>query len=356
MGEHRYTLRTGHRPKNGPPLSLQDAEAMALKNHPQLLASQAAYRRSDQITTENRAAYYPALNGEIAAAQAEQNSRLGAGVLNDPRLFNHFGAGLTLSQLITDSGRTPNLVANAKLNAQAGREDSRATGYDVLLGVNQAYYEVWLAQQLIKVAQQTVATRQSVVDQISELTRNKLRSTVDLSFAQVNLADAQLMTLRARDRLATAYASLGQALGSQQAIVYQLTDQPEPPAPPASADTLVTQAFHNRPELASFEITDGSGPEVCVRGARPEAVHGKRFRSSRRFALDSTRQRQSRYTARIRSRGCKCSGAYFQRPSLLGSPPGRGVSTSRYQSRRAQHAGSGGTGSANRMGSCDNFF
>jgi len=219
-------------PKNGPPLSLQDAEAMALKNHPQLLASQAAYRRSDQITTENRAAYYPALNGEITAAQAEQNSRLGAGVLNDPRLFNHFGAGLTLSQLITDSGRTPNLVANAKLNAQAGREDSRATGYDVLLGVNQAYYEVLLAQQLIKVAQQTVATRQSVVDQISELTRNKLRSTVDLSFAQVNLADAQLMTLRARDRLATAYASLGQALGSQQAIVYQLTDQPEPPAPP----------------------------------------------------------------------------------------------------------------------------
>ncbi len=240
---------------SGPPqLGLPEAEAMALKNHPQVLASQAAYSRSDQIVRENRSAYYPALNGEITAAQANQNSRLGAGVLNDPRLFNHFGTGLTLSQLITDSGRTPNLVANAKLTAQAGREDYRATQYDVLLGVNQAYYEVLLAQQLIKVAQQTISTRQSVVDQISELTKNKLRSEVDLSFAQVNLADAKLMMLRAQDRLASAYASLGQALGTQQAVQYQLTDQPQPPAPPADAEVLIKQAFQNRPELASLRL------------------------------------------------------------------------------------------------------
>jgi outer membrane protein len=116
-----------------------------------------------------------------------------------------------VSQLITDSGRTSNLVANSRLKAQAAREDSRATRYDVIVGVNQAYYEVLLSRQLIKVAQQTVASRQIVVDQISELTKNRLRSEVDLSFVQVNLADAQLMLLRAKDRLATAYAQLGQA-------------------------------------------------------------------------------------------------------------------------------------------------
>ncbi len=237
-----------------PQLSLQDAEAMALKNHPQVLASQAAYLRSDQIVTENRAAYYPALNGDITAAQADVNSRLGAGVINDPRLFNHFGTGVTLSQLITDSGRTPNLVANARLNAQAGRENYRASRYDVLLGVNQAYDEVLLAQELIKVSQQTVATRQAVVDQISELAKNKLRSNVDVSFAQVNLADAKLMLIRAQDRLASAYASLGQALGSEQSVEYRLTAQPQPPPPPSSADTLIKQAFDNRPELASLKL------------------------------------------------------------------------------------------------------
>ncbi len=238
----------------GPILSLQDAQALALKNHPQVLASQAGYLRADQIITQARSAYYPALNGEVTGAQANLNSRLGAGVLNDPRLFNHFGSGLSLSQLITDSGRTPNLVANARLQAQATREDYRATRYDVLLGVNQAYYEVLLSQQLVKVAQQTVATRQTVVDQVSELFKNKLKSQIDLSFAQVNLTDANLMVLRAQDRLAAAYASLGQALGTQQSVEYQLTDQPMPPNPPDSADPLIAQAFQNRPELASIRL------------------------------------------------------------------------------------------------------
>jgi outer membrane protein len=237
-----------------PPLSLQDARAMALKNHPQVLASQATYLRDDQITREVKSAYYPAVNGAITGAQANVNSRLGAGILNDPRLFNHFGSGLTLSQLITDLGRTPNLVSNAKLQAQAGREDYRTTQYDVILGVDQSYYEVLLAQQLVKVAQQTVTTRQAVVDQISELTRNQLRSQVDLSFVLVNLADAKLMLLRAQDRLQAAYATLGQALGTQQAIQYQLSDQPMPAQPPEDAEPLINQAFQNRPEATSLRL------------------------------------------------------------------------------------------------------
>ena len=125
-----------------------------------MLASEANYLRDDQITTQVKSAYYPALSGAITGAQANISSRLGAGALNDPRLFNHFGSGLALSQLITDSGRTPNLVSNAKLEARAGRENYRATRYDVVLGVDQAYYEVLLAQQLVRVSQQTVAARQ----------------------------------------------------------------------------------------------------------------------------------------------------------------------------------------------------
>jgi outer membrane protein len=237
-----------------PQLSLQDARALALKNHPQILASQAMYLRADQITREVRSAYYPTVNGAITAARANVNSRLGAGVINDPRLFNHFGSGVTLSQLITDSGRTANLVSNAKLEARAGREDYRATRYDVILGVDQAYYEVLLAQQLVRVAQQTVATRQTVVDQISELTKNQLKSQVDLSFAEVNLTDAKLMFLRAQDRVQSAYATLAQALGTQQSVPYQLSDQPMPGQVPADADSQIQQAFRNRPEMASLHL------------------------------------------------------------------------------------------------------
>jgi outer membrane protein len=120
--------------------------------------------------------------------------------------------------------------------------------------VDQAYYEVLLSQELIKVAQQTVATRQTVVDQVTQLTKNQLKSQVDLSFAQVNLSDAQLMLIRARGRLATAYANLAQALGTNQAAQYTLVPQPMPSAPPSSPDQLIAQAYQNRPELASLRL------------------------------------------------------------------------------------------------------
>ena len=237
-----------------PSLTLEQARALALKNHPQVLASQATYLRADQLTREARSAYYPTLNGDITGAQAEVNSRLGAGILNASRLFNHAGTGVTLSQLITDSGRTHNLVTNSSLQAQASRKDYQATRYDVVLSVDQAYYQVLLAQQLVNVAQQTVKARQTVVDQISELTKNKLKSQLDVSFAEVNLADAKLMLLRAQDRLQSAYAALGQALGTEQDIHYRLSEEPMPPNPPPDAEPLISQAFQNRPELGSLRL------------------------------------------------------------------------------------------------------
>lgn len=241
-------------PPPGPPLSLAQARAIALKNHPAVLASQALYQRAGQITRETRSAYFPTLNGDMTAAQAELNARIGAGLLNDSRLFNHAGVGGTLSQLVTDFGRTHNLVASSVLQQEASGKDYQATQYDVVLGVDQAYYEVLLAQQLVKVSQDTVRTRQTVVDQVSELTRNKLRSEVDLSFAQVNLADADLMLLRAQDRLQAAWASLAAALGTQQAVHYQLTDRPLPTQPPSDDDTLIKQALQSRPEIASIRL------------------------------------------------------------------------------------------------------
>ena len=210
--------------------------------------------RAGQLTREARSAYYPTLNGDVTGAQAEVNSRIGAGLLNDSRLFNHAGMGMTLSQLVTDFGRTHNLVANSILQQQASNQDYKATQNDVILGVDQAYYEVLLAQQIVRVAQQTVQTRQTVVDQVSELTKNKLKSEVDLSFAQVNLADAKLMLLRAQDRLQSAFAALGQALGAQDATQYQLSEEPMPPAPPANEAALIGQAFQNRPEIASLRL------------------------------------------------------------------------------------------------------
>jgi outer membrane protein len=235
-------------------LTLKDAEALALKNHPQVLAARATVLEFNQLVVETRSAYFPTLDGELTGSGGNPQARIGAGYLPASRLFDRLGTGISLSQLITDSGRTPNLVASSRLQARASQQTYEATRYDVLLAVNQAYFNALRAQALVKVAEETVAARQILADQVNELAKNKLRSEVDVAFADVNLSEAKLLLLRAQDQVQAAFAELTRALGAQQEMTYKLVDEPLPPSPPSDADSLIAQAFTNRPDLLSLQF------------------------------------------------------------------------------------------------------
>jgi outer membrane protein len=235
-----------------PRLTLQEAEVLALKNHPQVQAAQNEVNFANQQIVINRAPYYPTATGEITGSQANNLARLGAGELPASRLFDRIGQGVLVTQLITDSGRTPNLVASARFQAQASTQTLDATRYDVLLAVNRTYYDVLHTQALVKVAQQTVAARQTLADQVTELAKNQLKSQLDVSFADVTVSEAKLLLLGAQENVQQALAELGRALGTDQAANYQLVEEALPPSPPATPDGLVTEAENNRPELASL--------------------------------------------------------------------------------------------------------
>lgn len=241
-------------------LTLQQAEAMALQNHPQIQAAQHEAAYAGQQITITRSAYYPQVTGDLTGTQGNDNARVGAGSLSASRLFDRFGQGVVVNQLITDSGRTPNLVASSRLSAQASQQDLQAARWEVLLRVNQAYYNVLRAQAEVKVAQATVSTRQTLDDQVTELGKNNLRSQLDVSFADVQVSQAKLLLLQAQEDVQQAQAELGRALGSDQPASYTLADEPLPPSPPQAMDDLLVQATMNRPELVSLRLSrDAAG-------------------------------------------------------------------------------------------------
>lgn len=236
-------------------LTLKEAEALALKNHPQIQSAQFVALASNQMVREELSAYYPTVDGSITGSVADANTRIGAGFLSVSRLFNRFGQGLTIEQLITDSGRTPNLVASSRLEAQAAHQNVQANRYDVLLAVNQAFFETLRAQALLKVAQETVSERQVVVDQVTALVNNKLKSNLDLSFSQVNLAQAKLLLISSQNSVTKAFAQLTRALGSDTSQNYTLQEEPVPAPPPPAPDELVAEAMNNRPELVGLRFS-----------------------------------------------------------------------------------------------------
>jgi outer membrane protein len=235
-------------------LDLQQAEQIAIQNHPQIQSATALASAADAQRREVRAAYYPTATGAISGAEASDTNRIGAGVLNDPRIFPKFAQGFQVNQLLTDFGRTHQLVKSASLHAQAQEENIVTSRADVLLQVDRFYYGVLRAQALLRVAQQTVGERQLVSDQVTQLAANQLKSQLDVSFANVDLAQSQLLLIQAQNNLQTSYADLTRALGFADQRTYQLMELGPPVGPPTELAGLIQQAIMNRPELVSGRL------------------------------------------------------------------------------------------------------
>jgi outer membrane protein len=232
-------------------LTRAQAEQIAVKNNPQVSVGHLLALAQHQVYREARSAELPTFNGNITAVDANEGSRIGAGFLTASHLFEHAGAGVTLTQLITDFGRTVNLVSSATLQEKAQNANGLATREYVVLATDQAFYNALQAQALLKVAQQTVDTRGSVEHQIDELTKNKLKSTLDLTFAQVNLSQAKLLLLDAQNNVDSTIAALTAVLGFDKNIRYELVedDSQAPPPPPPDVDVLINTALQQRPDL-----------------------------------------------------------------------------------------------------------
>jgi outer membrane protein len=245
-------------------LTLQEAEKIAIQNHPQIQAASYLATAAKAQVTEARSDYYPHAYGSVTGVKAENNSRVAAGALNNPIIFSRFADGVTVQQLVTDFGRTHELVRSSELHAKAQEENVTTTRADVLLQVDAAYYGVLKTQAVLQVAQETVKDRQLVSDQITALEKNKLKSGLDVSFANVDLAQAQLLLVQAQNDLQASFAELSAALGYSDQRTFQLAEQPLPPAPPGDLPALIAQAIQNRPELVSRRLDVSSAQSYAT--------------------------------------------------------------------------------------------
>lgn len=240
-------------PSQSQPLTLSQAEQVALKNNPRIAVSRLLAQAEKQVTREVRSAEFPTLTGNLTAVQPHAGSRITAGVLNNPVIYQRAGGGVTLNQLITDFGRMHNLVGSADLRARSEISAQAASTADVTMAVDEAFYRALASQSVLKVANDTVSARQTTSDQVSALTGAKLKSTLDLSFANLNLAQAKLLLLDAQNANQDAMATLNALLGNEQPIAYTLVDEtPDaPPLPPTDSEPLVVLALQSRPDLQS---------------------------------------------------------------------------------------------------------
>lgn len=235
-------------------LTLQEAERIAIRNNPRIRVAQLLARAQHQVYRQTRAGYLPQLDGGAVAAQADNGSRFTFDGLRSTRLITHAGGGLDFHQLLTDFGHTSNLIASSKLYEKAQNAQAQASTLDIVLITDQAFYNALESQAMVKVAEQTVDTRKTTDQQITELTNNKLRSTIDLAFAEENLARAQLLLLDAQTQYNNGINALTSVLGFDRSMTYTLVESGGTvSSPPPDQDQLVQMALKQRPDLMALD-------------------------------------------------------------------------------------------------------
>lgn len=259
-------VSTAQTPPQSPPqkLTLDEAVAIALKNNPRLSVERLNGLIADQITTEVRSGLFPNIVANTTAAGALNESRLAAGALNNPIIYNRYAAGTAVSQLITDFGRTSNLVESARLKARSQQETFQVSRAQVTLAVHTAFFSALRAAGVLRVAEQTVRARELVLDQVSTLARSNLRSTLDVSFSEVNLSEAKLAVLQSRNEQLVSLSDLSYALGYSrpQALEPQdVTADMEKPRPFAE---LMDEAMRNRPEIAALRLDRDAAARIAA--------------------------------------------------------------------------------------------
>jgi len=236
-------------------LTRRQAEAIALKDNPRISTAHLLALAQHQTVRETRSTELPTASGDVTAVEANDGSRISAGTLTASRLLEHVGFGVQFNQLITDFGRTHNLVVSSELEEKSQQANAEATREQIVLTTDFAFYNALEAQATLNIAKQTIHARQDVADQVSELTKNKLKSTLDLSFAEVNLSQAKLLQIQAQNDYDSAIASLAAVMGSDQQVRYELVDDTsQMVAPPESSESMIALAMQQRPDLQSLQL------------------------------------------------------------------------------------------------------
>lgn len=268
---------TASRPEK---LSLDQAERLALENHPALREAEAAVEAAEAQIKQARANYYPQLSfsgiGKIGLSGA--TGALGLAGFPGSPFFRNLAYSANWYQTIFDFGRTRHHAASRESLANLTRFKRQAEQDRIKHAVRRAYFSVLEARRLQRLADKTVDERRLTLARVQAYFQARLRSQLDVRLAEANLAEAQGDLIRVRSAVRTSEAALQAAMGVEGESRYELEEPAAEITPPPSLQELLASARTNRPDLNAAEA------KVAAFSAQVGATEAERRPEIRGFA------------------------------------------------------------------------
>ncbi len=249
-------------PPQAQPLTLQEAVETALAQHPTLHIGQATIEAAQQRVKQQVAGYLPRggytytyTRQQRASASATGGVQVGGTQQQrtSSQLLNFNSTNFNFSQLLFDFGRTLDSIRSASATVEANTADLETTRQTVIFNTKQAYYSALASQRLLVVAEETVGQNRKHLEDAQARFDVGVAPRFDVTQAQVQLSNALLNHVTARNNVALGRETLRTAMGVRGPFLFTLVDNLTLGALTLQDEILVAQAYANRPELRSIQ-------------------------------------------------------------------------------------------------------
>lgn len=230
------------------PLTLDEAVAAALKNHPQISEARENLLGAEARSGQAFAGYYPQIS--FAADWSRGQSFIAA--QENIKLLEATTAGLYLKQTIYDFGRTSGAADAARSNRDVAGKALAVTRQDLTLRVKSAFYLLLAAEKQVVAVTKTVTAREAVFHQAQEFFSQGIRSKVDVARAEATMFAAGTALIRAENNREIARMELANAMGMTSLDDTTPVEPPQTQLPLPEKNLLHREAVNNRAELQQF--------------------------------------------------------------------------------------------------------
>jgi TolC family type I secretion outer membrane protein len=250
-----------------PSLLTQDqAIALALEHHPSLREAGASLRVSEAVVRQARSAYFPLISASGSGSHIEGAFVFNPSIPARDQMYNSYSVGIQGQLTMFDFGKTANRVGAGDLGVEAAEFDVRAARDQVVTNVQIAYFGYMQARRVDRVNQEAVAQATEHLAQAKAFYSVGRRPQFDVTKAEVDLANANVVLIRGRNQLHLARIQLENAMGVHPPQEFTIEDQFVISPLTVSMDSVKAIAMERRPEILAGRARLGAN-EALVSAA-----------------------------------------------------------------------------------------
>ena len=254
-------------------LSVDEAVRLGLTNSKVLHASQMRVQMADARASEVNAARLPSLKANAGYARLSDVVPFSISLPGSPTVFtispsiqNNYSLRATLTQPLFTGFRLDASARVADASAEATQHEYSKDKSELVYGVKSAYWTLYKAIEVKKVLDDNVEQVQAHLVDAKNLLDQGLASANDVLKIEVQLSNAKLAQIDAKNAVWIARVNLNNQMGIPLSTDVELaTPIWHTPTPFDGLDLLVQRATDNRPDLKAMNaLVEASDAAVTV--------------------------------------------------------------------------------------------